>query len=175
MGSKWEVRAFDLAFTEKQTQKHDPDFTATGLGCRANECLYLGDPELYRVDVDDVGPRIAAKKMVEPGIRFGMGKIAIKSKVVRYLNNAGFAIEQYEEETDKVSRASAFINWAKTGRVKLVGTEDDWKPFMAQWTGFPFGHDDAVDWASGITEMLQLTIFTPAPPPPKKRPYAFLD
>jgi predicted phage terminase large subunit-like protein len=88
-----------------------------------------------------------------------MGRVAVKSAIVKALNKAGIAIEEYEEVTDKISRATAWINWASTGRVKLVGTEEQWAESMAQFVAFPNGsHDDAVDGMSGLSQMLGLVI-----------------
>ena len=75
-----------------------------------------------------------------------------------------------------MARASGWINLASQGRVKLVGTEKEWEPFMSQWVAFPNGaHDDAVDVVSGISQMLGLT-FTNALPRPKLKPlYGFVE
>jgi phage terminase large subunit-like protein len=162
-GCDWKYRAWDIAFTEKQTEKHDPDWTWTGLGMKHNDIMYVGSPRLFRKDIDGIATEIVLSKMSEPGIRYGMGRIAIKSSIVKAMNNAGFAIEEYEEHTDKIARASAWINWASQGRIKLVGTVEEWASTMAQWLSFPAGHDDAVDGMSGLSQLLDLTVNVPTP------------
>jgi hypothetical protein len=162
--AKWQVRAWDVAFTEKQTQKHDPDYTATVAGCKHKGILYLGMPRLFRKGIEDVATEIVTSKYAEPGVRYGMGRVAIKAAIMDAMVKAGLALGEYEENTDKIARASAWINWASTGRVMLVGSEKEWEVFMAQWVAFPNGaHDDAVDVVSGLSQMLGLVIGLPLP------------
>lgn len=159
------VRAVDFAFTEKQTIKHDPDYTATCKACMYNDVLYLADPLLWRKSIEDNVSEVMALKFNDPATRLGMGRVAVKSAIIGALANVGISIEEYEENTDKIARASAWINLASQGRVKLVGTEKEWEPFMSQWVAFPNGsHDDAVDVVSGISQMLGLYFdYTPTP------------
>jgi predicted phage terminase large subunit-like protein len=157
--AKWQVRAWDVAFTEKQTQKHDPDYTATVAACKHKNILYLGMPRLFRKNIEGVATEIVTSKYSEPSIRYGMGQVAIKASVIEAMVNAGLALTDYKENTDKIARASAWTNWASCGRVMLVGDEKEWEVFMAQWVAFPNGaHDDAVDVVSGISQMLGLVI-----------------
>jgi predicted phage terminase large subunit-like protein len=157
--AKWQVRAWDVAFTEKQTQKHDPDYTATVAACKHKNILYLGMPRLFRKNIEGVATEIVTSKYSEPSIRYGMGQVAIKASVIEAMVNAGLALTDYKENTDKIARASAWTNWASCGRVMLVGDEKEWEAFMAQWVAFPNGaHDDAVDAVSGISQMLNLVI-----------------
>lgn len=175
-GARWQVRVYDVAFTEKQTQKHDPDFTWTAKGSKYNDWMYVSPPRLFRKDVDGVATDIITTKYMEPTVRLGMGRVAVKSAIVKALNKAGISIEEYEEVTDKVARASAWINWASTGRVKLVGTPEQWAATMAQFVAFPNGtHDDAIDGMSGLSQMLNLVIHTMPPAPKPKPAYAFVD
>jgi hypothetical protein len=163
-GAEWKVRIYDVAFTEKQTQKHDPDFTWTAKGSRHKNLLYVSPPRLFRKSVEDVATDIVTSKYEEPKPVLWMGRVAVKSAIIKALTKAGLAIQEYEEETDKISRASAWINWAKAGRVMLVGTEEQWAASMAQFVAFPNGaHDDAVDGMSGISQALGLTIDAPQP------------
>jgi predicted phage terminase large subunit-like protein len=165
----WFVRAIDFALTEKQTEKHDPDYTATAKGCLFNDWLYLSEPRLWRKSIEDSVSEIMALKYNEPNVTLGMGAIALKYSIIGSLANNGVNIDEYEENTSKVARASAWINLASQGRVKLVGTEKEWEPFMAQWVAFPNGaHDDAVDVVSGISQMLGL-YFDATPTPKRKR------
>jgi phage terminase large subunit-like protein len=174
-GVRWQVRAWDMAFTEKQTQKHDPDWTWTGKATKYNDCVWVGDPQLFRKDIDGLGDALVVQKWQELGIRYGMGRLAVKSSIVKAFNKAGFSIEEYEENTDKISRASAWINWAKNGRIKLVGTPEQWERTMAQWLSFPKGHDDAVDGMSGISQMLNLVISAPIPDKTKQPQNGYQD
>ena len=59
-----------------------------------------------------------------------MGRLGIRSQVVRALNNAAFNIEEYPEIKDKVVSSSGWRNVAATGRVKLVGTAKEWEQFF---------------------------------------------
>jgi predicted phage terminase large subunit-like protein len=95
--------------------------------------------------------------------------------VVKALKAAGFSINEYEEHTDKISRASAWINWASNGRIKLVGTKEQWERTMAQWLAFPQGHDDAVDGMSGLSQMLNLIINAPLPTTTKEAERGYQD
>ena len=163
VGAKWQVRAWDVAFSEKQTQKHDPDYTATVAGCKHNNILYLGEPRLFRKSIEGVATEIVTSKYAEPGVRYGMGRVAIKAAIMDAMGKAGLALTEYEEHTDKIARASAWMNWASTGRVMLVGVEKEWEAFLGQWVAFPNGaHDDAVDAVSGVAQMFNLTIGLPA-------------
>lgn len=158
-GVAWQVCAIDVAFTEKQTERHDPDYTAKSFAARANNCLYLGKPQLTRVSVENVPEFIVNIKQANPSIRVGIGKVAIKASIVKAMKAAGFSIEEYDETTDKIARASAWLWWARQGRVKLVGTEAEWEPFLSQFVAFPNStHDDAIDSISGDAQMLGVTI-----------------
>lgn len=157
----WFVRPVDFAFTEKQTQKHDPDFTATLKATVVNDTVFLAEPRMWRKNIEDTAAEVIAIKWNEPSVRLGIGRVAVKSAIVAALNNSGMTIEEYEEDTDKLARASAWIQLASAGRIKLVGTEKEWEPFMAQWAAFPNGaHDDAVDVVSGACRMLGLVFVT---------------
>ena len=152
---RWQVQPIDFAITEKQTLKHDPDWTATCKMAFHNGIVYLGEPRLWRADIEESIKRITALKMENPHIRLGMGRLGIRSMVVRALNNSGFNIEEYPEIKDKIVSSSGWRNVAATGRVKLVGSVREWEPFFAQWFGFPgVAHDDAVDVVSLGYEML---------------------
>ncbi len=175
-GGVWKYRAWDIAFTEKQTEKHDPDWTWTSLSTKHNDIVYVGKPRLFRKSIEGIVDEIVLNKMVEPGVRYGMGRVAIKSAIVEGMNKAGFGIQEYDEHRDKIARATAWINWASQGRIKLVGTKEEWEPTMAQWLSFPAGHDDAVDGMSGHSQLLNLSINTPAPQgTPEPSPWGFIE
>ena len=113
--------------------------------------------------------------MQEVGVRYGMGKVAIKATVVKAMRTAGFSIEGYKEEGPPLSRASAWINKASQGYIKLVGTAKEWEAFTAQWWTFPNGHDDSVDAVSGVVEMLGWVLLTSAKREKQPAPYEFVD
>ena len=170
IGAEWKVRAWDVAFSEKQTQKSDPDYTATVAGVVHNDVLYLGEPRLFRKSIEDTVTEIVSGKVAEPRVRYGMGSVAIKASIVKALNAAGFSIEEYKEAGDKLSRATGWINKASQGRVKLVGTEKEWEQFTAQWWSFPTGaHDDSVDAVSGVAAMLNFVFASTIRPKPMER------
>ncbi len=158
-GCRWRVRAWDVAWTLKQTQKHDPDFTGTGLAAAWENILYLGKPRLFRKSLEDLAADMVESKKREPSVIYGMGKAAIKATVVKAFGAAGFPMNGYDESNDPLVEATAFINWAAQGRVKLVGTKEEWAPTMMQWLGFPTAtHNDAVAWVAGVTKMLGLSV-----------------
>lgn len=175
-GAEWQARAYDIAFTEKQTQKHDPDYTWTAKGCRWNNWLYVSPPRLFRKNVEEVATDIITTKYGEPKVALWMGRVAVKSAIVGALAKAGIVIREYEEHKDKIARASAWINWASTGRVKLVGSEEQWAESMAQFVAFPNGaHDDAVDGMSGLSQALGLSIAVEPPRVKVRAAYEFVE
>ena len=154
-GAAWTVRPLDLAFTEKQVVKHDPDYSATCLMTFFNSIVWLGEPEMWRKDIDATAGRVVAFKMESPGVRLGMGRVAVRSQIIKALNNSGFSIEEFPETTDPVSESTGWRNLAATGRVRLVGTLKEWEPIFEQWFGFPNAtHDDAVAMVSIGYQML---------------------
>lgn len=176
-GAEWDVCYWDLAITEKVTQKDDPDFTARCYAVLHNSILYLGKPLLFRKEFPDVVAEIMTEKMNDMRVRHGTAKSMAETSAVQSLLMKGFYLEQVKEDTDKLTRALPFINQGRIGHVVLVGTEEEWEPFLSQWVRFPNGaHDDAVDCASGITKMLGLS-FDPEPQDEESfdDPYAFIE
>ncbi len=158
----WKVRAWDFAFTEKQTQKDDPDYTATVCGVVHQDILYLGKPRLFRKNITDTADELVTSKYEEMDIRYGVGAVAIKATLLTAMSMAGLPIESFKELGDKLQRATGWINNASVGRVVLVGDKKEWEQFMAQWTAFPTAaHDDAVDAVSGVAAMLGFVFMTP--------------
>lgn len=173
-GAKWSVHAYDLALTEKEVDKSDPDYTADVLACGWKDELWLGLPRLRRQTFADIQRELEADIRAERGngIRHGTGKSLHEKAMVSTLAAKGLYLEQYDESGDKGARArSTWIPMAETRRVKLVGTKADWEPFVAQWLAFPSGaHDDALDVVSGAAQMLGFR-FNPTPQklPQRKR------
>lgn len=157
--AQWQVQAWDLALTEKQVDKPNPDWTASVKGTVHENTLWLGEPILVRENWTKVRDRAVQSFLAGPTIRQGTGKAMQETATVQALEREGYSLEQVNERRgDHRTRASVWINWARTGRVKLVGTPDEWDSFLAQWCAFPFGHDDAVDAVSNAAEMLSLQL-----------------
>jgi predicted phage terminase large subunit-like protein len=179
--AKWKYRAYDLAVTDKQVipdgkKKTNPDYFATVAGCIYDDCLWLGRPYIARMNWTSAVTRMMLTMQDERTLVHATGKALHETAAVQALLSKGLALSQYEEKKDKVSRARAWINQAEIGRVKLVGTKEEWKDFTYWWWRFPKGaHDDSVDAVSGVAQMLGLT-FQKNPPQPKPKPvYAFVD
>lgn len=184
--AQWMVRYWDMALTEKQTQKDDPDFTATVKASLWNDpsagsgqaVLYLGEPRLFRKDWPETVTEMLALRLSvdESALRHGTGKALHETAAVQSLVARGVYFESVEEKGDKVSRALPWINQFNIGRVVLVGTEEEWQPFVSWWLKFPQGaHDDAVDAVSGAAQMLGLVFdHTPRVEQPHRttNPYA---
>jgi phage terminase large subunit-like protein len=164
-GARWLVRAWDLAVRDKDTISAKrkgklPDYHATVKATIHNGDLWLGGPDLWRGEWADAVEKIMATMMVETSIRHGTGRANHETAAVQALVRKGFGLIQYPEPGDKASRAAPWINQAKIGRVKLVGSPEQWKPFMHWW--FKFGtadgaYDDSVDAVSGVAQMLGLS------------------
>lgn len=161
---KW-VRAWDLAATEKEQYRGDPDWTAGCLfGRTPGGYLYIGDMRRCRRNsgsVDDpttvesfmrstafedqarLGRRIKISVPQDPG---AAGKITVAHYKREVL--AGFDVTGDPERGDKVARATPWANQVKAGNVTLV--EGDWLyDFLEECRSFPKGeHDDQVDAAS---------------------------
>lgn len=162
-GAAWQARAWDLAITRKQVDKPNPDYTATLKGCVHDGVLWLGAPRLMRDHWTAVQNEIKVAHANERTLRIGTGQSNAETMTVQALGQEGVHLEPCDERHgDHRARAAVWINWARTGRVKLVGTPEEWDAFLAQWCTFPFGHDDAIDVTSDLAKMLNLTL-TPAP------------
>ncbi len=158
-GASWQVRPWDLAITSKQVDKPNPDYTATVKACMHDGVLWLGSPRLMREDWTTVQNEIKVAHSNERTLRIGMGQSMIEGATIQSLVREGIKIEPVDERHgDHRARASVWINWAKTGCVKLVGTPEEWDAFIAQWCSFPLGHDDAIDVVSNAAKMLNLTL-----------------
>jgi predicted phage terminase large subunit-like protein len=181
MGAQWKARAYDLAVTDKQVtpdgkKKTNPDYFATVAGCIHDDTLWLGRPYIARMNWTSAVTHMMLTMQDERTLQHATGKALHETAAVQALLTKGLGLSQYEEKKDKVSRAQAWINQAEIGRVKLVGTKEEWKDFTYWWWRFPKGaHDDSVDAVSGVSQMLGLS-FQKNPPSPKPRPaYAFVD
>jgi phage terminase large subunit-like protein len=183
-GARWKVRAWDLALKDKQVipdgkKKTNPDYHATVCATVYDDCLWLGRPSIWRGQWSDAVTKMMLVMQDERTITHGTGEALHETAAVQSLLNKGLSLTQYKEhgaDNGKVARARAWINQASIGRVKLVGTRDEWKDFTYWWWRFPTGaHDDSVDAVSGVAAMLGL-VFQKNPPAPKpKSAYGFVD
>ena len=161
---KW-VRAWDLAATEKEQYKPDPDWTAGALiGRTPGGFIYVADVCRTRRNsgaVEDsstveafmrakcyedqarLGRRIRTSIPQDPG---AAGKITVAHYKREVL--AGFDVVGDPERGDKVARAQPWANQVAAGNVTLVA--GDWNyDFIEECRGFPKGdHDDQVDAVS---------------------------
>ncbi len=163
-GVEWRARYWDLALTEKQTLKDDPDFTASVKGVMVKGDLWLGSPILMHKQWPEVVETVMAYRMNESAVRHGTGKALHETAAVQSLIRRGFYIEQIEEKGDKLSRAQVWMAYARQGRIKFVGARERWDEFLSWWWKFPNGaHDDSIDCTSGLCRMLGLLIDPVAP------------
>lgn len=175
----WQARAYDLAVgrrevvVDEKKKKRLPDFHATAVG--ANDLkrglLWLGKPEMWREDITQATAKIVAWMYNERALRHGVGSAAFEATVVSGLRADGFAIENVAEPGDKVSRSSFWRDMARQGRVHLVGTVEEWKPFIHYWTvwkGKDTDVDDCIDVVSDLTQMFGMS-FTEDHSPQQKR------
>lgn len=160
--ASWRVRAWDLAITKKTVEKPNPDFTATVKATMHEGCLWLGSPRLMRENWTVVQNEIKVAYANERTLRTGTGQSNVETATVQALLREGIKIEPVDERHgDHRARASVWINWAKLGRIKLVGTPEEWDAFLSQFCSFPLGHDDAIDVVSDVARMLNLSLVSP--------------
>ncbi len=176
-GAKWKAIPIDAAFTEKQTEKHDPDQTAHCKTTFYNNVMWLGSPRKFRKGIDETVAALVTLQMENPGLQMGMGRIAIRAKIIKALQNAGYNITEFPEKGDPIAESSGWRNLAALGRVRLVGTVAEWEPIVAEWAGFPNApHDDCVAMVSIGYDMLGNPMSSPLPKPkPKPAPFGFMD
>ncbi len=163
-----QCRAIDTALTTKKQSNH----TASVGGAMAHGWLYLVEPYKFRKEIPDVVDWIANQKRLKPRVRFGMAKAAGEIISRQYLTRMGIPIEELAAETvDLRARLAPFISMAARGLVKLVGTKEQWEPFMAEATAFPHGkEDDLLAACADLMQMHGLVVLPPAIPVPQRRP-----
>jgi predicted phage terminase large subunit-like protein len=168
-------RAFDFAGTEKQTQKDDPDYTATvkvGLDDFMVPDAYVWVTDAYQ---DRLSP-LSVEKLVEhyhqiepPEVTFVMEQEpgqAGKAQVYRYMRSLkGRRVVAWPQSKDKVTRAQAFASIVEAGGFRMV---------KASWNGWyinhlvnfpdPGWHDDVVDATT-----IAYNFLTQVPPKAKVR------
>lgn len=159
-GCEWQVRAWDLAVKDKELvpdkKKSDPDYHASVAACQFHDDLLLGRPLIWRSDWDEAVDQMERVMRIEPALTHGTGAANHETAAVQSLRRRGLNLVRYDEIEDKVSRALPWIREAKRGHVRLVGTREQWSPFLYWWWRFPRGaHKDPVDCTSGVSEMLK--------------------
>ncbi len=148
------VRFWDLAATEKEIAKDDPDFTAGVKMRKAGGVYYVLDAIAEQAApgrVDAMIENIAGQDGRTVEIRFeregGASGKRDANHIVTML--AGYDVRAIPPQGDKVTRAKGLAAQAEAGNVKLV--RGDWNNrYLSTLHSFPEGaHDDEVDASSG--------------------------
>jgi len=168
------LRFWDLAATEKEIGKKDPDYTASVLMRRVGELYYVLDATAVQASpasVDTAIKNMATQDGKGVAVRFereggASGKRDARS-IVGML--AGWDVRGVEPQGDKVLRAKQLAAQAEAGNVKIV--RGGWNEMLLRTLhGFPeAAHDDLVDAASGAFNDLAQTFTAKA----QKRELAF--
>ena len=167
------VRAWDLASTEKELIKNDPDFT---VGCLL-AIHYEGDvPHLYIKDVRRLQAEAPERNRVikqcalmdGSGVKIGIEAVAGYKDTFTTMQDILKGISsvmQINVSKDKIVRASVLEPIFEAGNVYLF--KADWNyDFITELSQFPSGkHDDQVDALVCAYEMVhnQKTIFIDTP------------
>lgn len=157
------MRMWDLAATEKKTEKHDPDWTVGARVALTNTGMFvIEDIQRFREPpgkVEAAIRNIAAQD--GPGVRIGIEQepgAAGKSLAVHYQINVlpGYPVFVIPARGDKVTRAQAYSALTEQGRVALVRASWN-QAFFDEHEPFPRGaHDDIVDACSSAINHLTM-------------------
>lgn len=160
------VRAWDLAATEKKTNKQDPDWTV-GLKMSMDDMGTFYVENVVRLRESSASVERAIKNTCTTDVaqhgqgmkfRFPQDPGQAGKAQAEYLSKqlAGFTTTFEAETGDKGSRADPVASQAEMGNIKLV--EGDWnETFLNEVCSFPNGaHDDQVDAMSGAFRLLLL-------------------
>jgi len=158
------VRFWDLAATEKELSKDDPDFTAGARVSFADKVYYIEQVLKAQRSWANVkrlmgqtaaldGRETAIGVEQEPG---ASGKALIREIMRDPLLQGKYTVRGYRPMKDKVARANVWASQAQVGNVKIVNDGSwDIESFLNECQMFPEGvHDDQVDAVSGAVEML---------------------
>jgi len=146
-GLLW-ARGWDLASTEKQRTKDDPDFTA-GVKLALNGELWIDDVTKGQWSVGKRNARIVDTALSDgPGTHVGIECVAGYKDAFEQIRTllAGKAVVYPVTPTrDKVARAAPIEPLFESGKVNLV--RGPWNAaFLAECGAFPGGkHDDQID------------------------------
>jgi len=146
-------RAWDLAATEEQLIKSDPDWTATAkVGfSRSMGKWYIKHVQRWRVDphkwrmfmLELAKSDGKACKQTIPREPSQAGKDQSADLVRMY---AGYQIQAEPQTGDKLARATPFAAQAGAGHVVIIEDQNWNDMFLNELTSFPTGnHDDMVD------------------------------
>jgi predicted phage terminase large subunit-like protein len=148
------TRFWDLAGTEKDVDKPDPDHTASALVRVYKDITYILDVTDDRLEPDQVerlmrqtaevdGVRVGIAVEQEPG-QSGKWQISSFLKLLK-----GFKVEGFPSSGDKRVRASPLAAQVNGGNVVML--RGKWnKMYLDQIANFPYGkHDDMADASSG--------------------------
>ena len=177
-GEREQCRAWDTAMTVKETEKADPDYTASIGSAMAGGWLYLVNPLKFRAEIPSVVSRIRDYKKLYPYVRMATAHSFSDNSARKLLEREGIVLEEYEEKLDIKSRCATFVVWASRGLVKCVLGEQEyerwktdktlpanWKQFMDEITSaFGGKHDDLLAACAGTTQMHGMVIASPTPP-----------
>jgi len=153
-GLSWK-RGYDLAVSTKQTA----DYTAS-FRCAKDALgnLYIADGYRARIEYPDqrryILERMRAESSTEHGIEAALHGRAFVQDLRRELGPGRFAFRGVRVDTDKLTRALAWLNLAEEGKLFLV--RGPWiDAFLDEVVQFPTGrHDDQIDAVSLAVNML---------------------
>lgn len=156
------VRFWDLAATEKETQKADPDFTAGARVSLKDGIYFIERVERAQVRWHGVKQLVGQAAILdgravpigieqEPG---AAGKLII-AEFVTLPELIGYVVRGYPAVRDKITNANPWASQAEQGNVKIVAGDWDIQGFLDESEMFPDGpNDDRVDAVSGCIRML---------------------
>jgi predicted phage terminase large subunit-like protein len=154
------IRFWDLAASEKKSQKRDPDATCGSLMAPdpgghwwgIDQVWGMWEPgqveEMIRMTAKLDGPGVLIRIETEPGA----SGISLVRHYITLL--AGYAVEGVPHSGDKVTWASPFASQVNVGNVFFL--KGDWnKPCLADMAEFPNAkHDDRPDSMAGAFNCL---------------------
>ena len=143
------VRGWDLASTEKERIKDDPDFTVGTLAAFDGECLWVRDVVRGQWSALERDRRIVETAQRDgPGVTVKIETVAGYKDTftrIRGLLAGKATVRNMQPQGDKVSRAAALEPLFEAGRLKIL--QALWNAaWLAECAAFPKGkHDDQVD------------------------------
>lgn len=149
---KW-VRAWDLASTEKQLLKSDPDYTA---GCLMAMNFVGGIPHIYIKNIRRLRQEAPERNRIicqcadmdGPSVRIGIESVAgFKDTytTMKDILNGKAVVQEINVSKDKITRAGPLEPIFEAGNVYLFKGEWNYD-FIEECSQFPGGtHDDQVD------------------------------
>jgi len=163
------VRGWDLASSEKQRIKQDPDYTVGVLAAikwvmkkeinQKMAIIYIKDVVRIRSEAPERNSRIIQTVKLDGGnVRVGIETVAGYKDtytIMKDILKGICMVKNINVSRDKMSRASALEPVFEIGNVYLV--EGDWnKKFLSEVSSFPSGaHDDQVDGLVVCWEMMK--------------------